>query len=135
MSLMDQLTATYGRVYEPLPIVAGRGFPQSFPFLFNGRTYYFSLYVNVAADSLNEQTSFLTLPSTEAFMVVRVEREAAAGGAGRETIFLRKVVPSVEYLVENIALVFETQRVARQNLNGQGEFGSQVTGGIAPRWV
>lgn len=66
-------------------------------------------------------------------MVLHVEREASDGS--RETIFLRKVVPELEYEAEGIALIFPQQRVARANLNGRGDFGSQVIGGIAPRWA
>jgi hypothetical protein len=130
MGLFD--TAS-GRDYAPLPLDATRGFPQSFPMLFGGRTYYFGLYVNVAAERLGDPEGVLELPAQEAFLVVRVEREEAGGG--RETIFLRKVVPGLEYECGDIALVFPAQRVARRNLNGQGDFGSAVAGGIAARWA
>jgi hypothetical protein len=49
-------------------------------------------------------------------------------------LFARKVAPELEYEFEEIALVFPFQRIARNNLNGQGAFGSQVIGGIARRW-
>lgn len=121
-----------GRTYTPLPLDATRGFPQSFPVLFGGRAYHFGLYVNAAAGRLGDAEELLELPAPDAFLVVRVEREEAGGG--RETIFLRKVVPGLEYECGDIALVFPAQRVARLNLNGQGNFGSAVAGGIAARW-
>jgi hypothetical protein len=78
-----------------------------------------------------EQISFLPLPSEQAYLVARVEREAAGGS--RETVFVRKLAPELEYEAENIALFFPRQLIARSNLNGQGDFGSQVIGGIARR--
>ncbi|HJZ79322.1 MAG TPA: hypothetical protein VKD91_03220 [Pyrinomonadaceae bacterium] len=130
---MNALVGASGRTYTPLPIDGSRGFPQSFPLLFAGRTYQFRLYVNVPAASLKDKTAVLDLPTAESFLVVQVEVESPA--ATRETQFLRKVVPDLEYEAENIALVFTRQRVAVRNLNGQGDFGSQVIGGIAPRWA
>jgi hypothetical protein len=73
------------------------------------------------------------LPAPEAFLVVRVEKDFPKGGS--DLIFLRKVAPGLIYAAGNIALTFPTQRVAVRNLNGQGAFGSQVTGGIAARWA
>lgn len=130
---MNALVAKSGRQYSPLPIDGMRGFPQSFPLLFGGRTYHFRMYVNIPAELLTDQLTFLDLPSDQAFLVVQVEHELADGT--RETIFLRKVVPSLEYEAEHLALIFPRQLVARSNLNGQGDFGSQVIGGIAPRWA
>ena len=130
---MNALTAKSGRQFTSLPIDNARGFPQSFPFLFGGRTYHFRLYANIAAALLNDKTNFIELPAPEAFLVVQVEREIAAGA--RETIFLRKVVPELEYETENIALIFPRQLVARNNLNGRGNLGSQISGGIAKRWA
>ena len=40
-----------------------------------------------------------------------------------------KVVPSLEYRVGGLGLIFPTQIVARRNLNGVGSFGSNVIGG------
>lgn len=131
---MDAPTASRRRSYTPLPIDASRGFPQTFQMLFGGQTYYFSLYVNVAAERLAATADgVLELPSEDAFLVVSVARERAGGE--RATIFRRKVVAGLEYEAGEIALVFTRQRVARRNLNGQGDFGSQVSGGIAPRWA
>ena len=142
---MDTFIAKSGRQYFPLAIDNAQGFPQSFPFLFNGQTYHFRLYVNIAASLLNDAKAFLELPMKQAFptdtffpterafLVVQVERESDA--RNRETIFLRKVIPDLEYAVENIILTFPTQRIARSNLNGQGDFGTQVIGGIAERWA
>jgi hypothetical protein len=131
--LMDLGTAKSGRRYTPLSIDTSLGFPQSFALVFEGSTYHFRLYVNIAAELLRNQTGFLPLPSEQAYLVAHVEREATSGA--RETVFVRKVTPELEYEAENIALFFPQQRIARSNLNGQGDFGSQVTGGIARRWA
>jgi len=143
---MNGITGKSGREYSPLPIDNAAGLPQSFTVLFDGRTYRFSLYVDIGAFLLEQQTGILDLPISErdpsglagrnfeeGFLVVQGEVEGADGT--RETIFLRKVVPDLEYEAENIALIFPQQRVARKNLNGQGNLGSQVTGGIARRWA
>lgn len=117
-----------------MPIDGARGFPQSFSMLFGGTTYHFRLYVNIAASRLSDEMVFLDLPdeTTQAFLVAQVERELPTGS--RETVFVRKVIPEREYEVEEIALTFGRTRVARKNLNGRGELGSQVQGGIASRW-
>jgi hypothetical protein len=130
---MVPITAKSSRQYSPLPIDNARGFPQTFPFLFQGQTYYFWLYANIPASRLNDEETFLEIPTEKAFLVVRVERDVSEGNRG--TIFLRKVVPEMEYEAEAIALTFPTQKIARQNLNGRGDFGSQVIGGIAKRWA
>jgi hypothetical protein len=209
---MDALVGASGRTYTQLPIDGSRGFPQSFPLLFEGRTYQFRLYINVSASLLNNKSNSLSysartilsspinanattitvtstasfpssipfgvriddevmivtamagtswtvtrgvdgttatphanaalvvynsaildLPFPDTFLVVQVEVQLP--DTTRQTLFLRKVVTSLEYEAENIALVFPQQRVAVSNLNGQGDFGSQVIGGIAPRWA
>ena len=121
------------RQFGPLPIDNALGFPQSFPFLFGSQIYHFKLYVNIAAEGLDGKGDPIELPSEDAFLVVRVDRELAEGT--RQTIFLRKVVPELEYEAENLVLIFPRQLVARSNLNGQGDFGSQVIGGVARRWA
>ena len=131
---MDTFTGKSGREYELLPIDSTEGFPQSFPFLFEGQNYLFRLYVNIedSALNVNEDKTFLEVPTKRAFLVVQVERELSSGN--RETIFVRKVVPELEYVAEKIAIAFPKQKIARNNLNGRGELGSEVIGGIAKRW-
>lgn len=129
---MDQLNEQLDASFTPLPINLEQGFPQSFPFLFDGRTYHFTLYANVAAHLLDARPEFLSVPTDEAFLVCRVEHELA--DTTRETIFLRKVVPRLQYEAENIKLLFSEHRIARDNLNGQGEHGTQLVGGIGRRW-
>jgi hypothetical protein len=70
----------------------------------------------------------MVLPDAQRFMVVRVDVLATDGTA--QTVFLRKVVPSLEYRAGSLGLVFPTQIVARRNLNGVGNFGSNVVGGV-----
>jgi len=131
---MDLSDAPSGRVYTALPIDETQGFPQGFSFAFNSATYFFSLYVDIQAELLAELSDDLfDLPTKTAFLVARVDIQNS--DSTRRTIFLRKLVPELEYETQDIALYFPTQTVARQNLNGQGQFGSVVTGGIAPRWA
>jgi hypothetical protein len=130
---MELETTKSGRHYTPLPIDANQGFPQSFALVFEGRTYHFRLYVNISAALLDGLEGLLPLPSEEAYMVALVERESPGGG--RETVLARKVVPELEYEAEEIAIFFPQQRIVRNNLNGQGDFGSRVIGGIATRWA
>ena len=129
---MDQLNEKLDASFTPLPINLEQGFPQSFPLLFDGRTYHFTLYANVAAHLLDARPEFINVPNEEAFLVCRVEHELT--DTTRETIFLRKVVPHLQYEAENIKLLFSEHRVARDNLNGQGEHGTQLVGGIGRRW-
>lgn len=130
---MDTLVGASERTYTPLPIDSSRGFPQAFPLVFGNRNYRFRLYVNAPATLLKDKSLILDLPTPEAFLVLQVELDLTE--VIRQPIFLRKVVPALEYAADNITLIFPQQRVAVQNLNGQGNFGSQVTGGIAPRWA
>jgi hypothetical protein len=130
---MDILTGQSGKTFLPLPINAEQGFPQSFPLLFDGRTYHFNFYVNAAAHILAKRPEFIEVPTEEAFLVLRLEREV--GDAAREVIFLRKIVPDLQYEAEELALFFTEQKIARDNLNGSGAHGTQVVGGIARRWV
>jgi len=137
---MGILAGASGRTYTTLPIDGIRGVPQSFPVIFANRNYLFRLYVNIPADRVTDKTQILDLPigkvkrdplSFDAFLVVGVDLDLSDGS--RQAIFLRKVVPGLEYEAGSIVIFFPQQRVAIQNLNGQGEFGSQITGGIAPR--
>jgi len=131
---MSVITSQSGRSYSPLPIDGALGFPQTFSSAFGGKTYHFFIYVDIEASLLSSSTkSLLQLPAGNAFLVVRVEKENRDNT--RTIIFLRKVVPDLEYVAENIVLVFPTQVVARANLNGRGDFGSVVVGGIAARWA
>jgi len=121
------------RTFTPLPIDNSSGFPQSFPLFMDGRTYHFRLYINVPVALVRDKDAVLDLPTKESFLVVQIERELA--DATRQIVFLRKVVPSLEYEVDRMVLVFPWQRVAVRNLNGQGDFGSRVSGGMAPLWA
>lgn len=131
---MATLTGSSGRTYASLPIDANAGFPQSFNFqMADGSNYRFTLYVDVDAAVLAAATAPLLLPTKTAFLVVRIETLSADGSG--QIVFLRKVSPEQEYLAEKLALIFPTQIIAQQNINGQGNFGSQVEGGIASRWA
>lgn len=125
------MTATpAGRIYSPLPVDNAAGFPQRFPFLSQGVHYQFTLYVDAPEWSLGAREEVMDLPDRHRFLVARVDVLADDGGA--RTVFLRKVVPSLEYRAGGLALVFTRQRVARRNLNGVGHFGTDIAAGVAP---
>jgi hypothetical protein len=148
---MGPLVGQSGRTYAPLPVDADQGFPQAFPVVFAGATYRFRLYVDAAPALLADKGAVLdlplpravtagaigpvafALPAPEAFLVVRVDQDQPGGGS--RLLFVRKVVPGLEYEAGAIALTFPTQLVAVKNINGRGPFGSRVTGGIAARWA
>jgi hypothetical protein len=123
------ITGASGRTYDPLPIDNAAGFPQSFPFLLNGVRYQFSAYVNVPEAALGAIDELMVLPDARRFLVIRADVVRSDGVS--QTVFLRKVVPSQEYRAGALALTFPTQIVARRNLNGVGNFGSNVIGGVA----
>jgi hypothetical protein len=118
-----------GRTYDPLPVDNTAGFPQQFPLLLNGTNYQFLLYVDVPQAALGPIDELMVLPDAQRFLVVRVDILAADGTT--QTVFLRKIVPSLEYSVRGIGLYFPTQIVARRNLNGVGSFGSNIVAGVA----
>lgn len=118
-----------GRLFDPLPIDAAAAFPQSFTLALGGVRYEFALYVNVPETALGDIDEVMSLPDSQRFLVVRIDMLAADGTP--EPVFLRKVVPSLEYRAGALALTFPTQQVARRNLNGAGNFGTQVIGGVA----
>jgi len=82
-----------------------------------------------AGDSIQFTNELMVLPDAQRFLVVRVDVLGAGGAA--QTIFLRKVVTSLEYRAGGLGLFFPTQIVARRNLNGVGSFGSNVIGGVS----
>ncbi len=123
------------RIYFQLPINAEEGFPQSFRLSFKGNVYQIVLYVNILEDGSDVPDAgtdnMYTLPKKGAFMVMRVSREDASSAT---VIFQRKLVPNCEYEAQEVSFVFRQMRIARENLNGTGTFGSSVIGGIATRW-
>jgi hypothetical protein len=123
------ITGPSGRAYDPLPIDNTAGFPQRFPLLLNGVNYQFSLYVDAPEPALGSIDELMVLPDAQRFLVVRVDVLGTDGTT--QTIFLRKIVPSLEYSVRGIGLYFPTQIVARRNLNGVGSFGSNIVAGVA----
>lgn len=123
------ITGASGRTYDALPIDNLAGFPQSFPFLLNGVRYQFAIYVDAPESALGSMDELMNLPDSQRFLVVRVDVLGADGA--QQTVFLRKVVPSLEYRAGGLALMFPTQIVSRRNLNNAGNFGSNVVGGVA----
>ena len=131
---MDLTSAPSGRSYQALPIDVTLGFPQSFSVVLGSAVYFFTLYVDIDANLLSNPTvDLFSLPQDKAFLVARVDKQNS--DSTRTTVFVRKLTLEQEYEAENIALFFPQQAVARLNLNGQGDFGSVVIGGIASRWA
>jgi hypothetical protein len=81
-----------------------------------------------AGDRIQFTNELMVLPDAQRFLVVRVDVVGTNGTA--QTVFLRKVVPSLEYRVGGLGLIFPAQIVARRNLNSAGSFGSNVIGGV-----
>lgn len=122
-------TAASGRVFDTLPIDSAAEFPQRFACVRDGVNYRFTLYVDVPETALGPIDEIMSLPDGRRFLVVRVDRIAADGSAA--PVFLRKVVPSLEYRAGPLTLAFPSQQVARRNLNGKGEFGTRIVAGVA----
>jgi len=122
------ITGPSGRGYDPLPVDNTAGFPQQFPLLLNGVNYQFSLYIDVPEAALGPIDELMVLPDAQRFLVVRADVLGTDGTT--QTIFLRKVVPSLEYRAGALGLYFPTQIIARRNLNGVGSFGSNVIAGV-----
>ena len=119
------------RSYLQLPINADDGFPQAFRLSFLEHTYQIALYVNALAGAATLPADYLyQLPAPDAFLVMTVQREDAAGPV---VIFRRKVLCDLEYEAAELAFLFRTMTVAKRNLNGIGAYGSQIVGGIAAR--
>jgi hypothetical protein len=129
MSTTGTITGASGLVYDPLPIDNAAGFPQSFPFLQNGVRYQFTVYADIPEAALGSIDEVMALPDPQRFLVVRADVVQSDGTTS--TVFLRKVVPSLEYRAGALMLTFPTQMVARRNLNAAGNFGSNVIGGVA----
>jgi hypothetical protein len=121
-------TGPSGRIYDTLPIDNTAGFPQRFPFLLNGVRYQFLLYVDVPEAALGPIDELMILPDLRRFLVVRIDIARLDGA--QQAVFLRKVVPSLEYRAGGLAIYFPTQIVARRNLNNPGNFGSNVIGRV-----
>jgi hypothetical protein len=121
------------REYLSLPVNADEGFPQSFRFVFGNSTYRISLYVTVLEDRPQTVDEIVyELPTETEYMVMTVARE---GPGEPQVIFRRRIVPDHEYEADELAFLFREVKVARQNLNGVGSFGSRITGGVTARWA
>jgi hypothetical protein len=123
------------RTYLRLPIDADQGFPQAFLLSMDERLYRITLYVNVLAEEGGSEKPddfvYEELPVAGAFMVMEAARETVDGP---DVFFRRRLVPNLEYEADELAFLFRKIKVARQNLNGIGAFGSEVIGGVAARW-
>jgi hypothetical protein len=82
-----------------------------------------------SGDKIEFSNELMALPDAQRFLVVRVDVRGADGT--QQTLFLRKVVRSLEYRAGGLMLTFPTQIVARHNLNNPGNFGSNVVGGVS----
>lgn len=121
------------RTYFQLPINPDEGFPQSFQLNFNNQVYQIMFYVNALETEEPRPDDYIyDLPEAGAYMVMHAARQTPEG---LQVIFQRKLVLNLEYEAAEVAFLFRTIRVAKQNLNGVGAFGSQVIGGIGARWA
>lgn len=118
------------RSFEPLPIDNSGGLPQSFNYVRDGVRYAFTLYVSIPERALGAMDEIMKLPDDKhRFLVVRVDSFAADGS--NRTVFLRKVVTSLQYRAGGLVLRFPVQEVARRNLNGIGKFGTNIVAEVA----
>lgn len=129
---MEQASELAGLTYLALPVNGDEGFPQTFRLALNNQIYQLLFYVNIQEEvvAMAPDTFIFDLPAPGAFLVLRLSRESAAAP---QVIFQRKLVVNLPYAAAELALRFTTLRVAKQNLNGAGAFGSQVVGGITAR--
>lgn len=126
---MAQASSATDLSFLALPINADDGFPQAFRLAFNSQVYQLLFYVNIQEEivAAAPDSFVFDLPAPGAFMVLRLSRESATAPL---VIFQRKLVANLTYTTPELALRFSALRVAKQNLNGAGSFGSQVMGGI-----
>lgn len=126
------MTTTLHYPYLRLPIDADQGFPQAVRISLGERIYVLSIYVNVTDEALLREPDPLQLPCQGAFLALEVSTEEAEG---IRILLRRKLVPDLEYVADELALVFTELAVHPLNLNGAGAHGSSVVGGVAPRWA
>lgn len=132
-----------GLQFFQLPIVEDQGLPQAFSCDIGAKSYDFALYANLdvlASDppetvyDLSSAASSRQPLSPRGFLVLRV---VAAGPAGPQVIFLRKLVPEPQlvHYGGDLAVKLLRATVARGNLNGSGHYGTQIVIGAAQRWA
>jgi hypothetical protein len=118
------------RTFDPLPIDNGSGLPQSFGYVRDGVRYLIALYASIPEDALGAMDEIMALPDNkDRYLIVRVDAFATDGAS--TTVFLRKVVPSLVYRAGGLVLRFPMQTLARGNLNGIGNFGTNIVGEVA----
>jgi hypothetical protein len=118
------------RTFDPLPIDNTSGLPQSFGYVRDGVRYLIALYASIPENALGTINEIMSLPDDkDRYLVVRVDAFSANGAS--MTVFLRKVVPSLFYRAGGLVLHFPVQKLARGNLNGIGNFGTNIVGEVA----
>ena len=131
------------RQFLQLPANPDQGLPQRFTFVLAGRRYEATLYANLSIAEQDPLTTLYDLSSPRdvtvpqeppGFLVLRIDRR---DDTGMTTVFLRKVVPEdgLEHVASDLIIKVRRAVIARGNLGGQGRYGSNLTLGVAPRWV
>jgi hypothetical protein len=126
------MTDDYRYRYLRLPVDPDEGFPQAFRLILGRGAYTIRLYPTITDDAVLRAGKPLTLPCSEAFLVMTVTRE---GPGPARTILRRKLVPAHEYEADELAFVFRTMVLDPRNLNRAGAFGSQIEAGVTARWA
>jgi len=125
---MDLSTAPSGRAYTALPIDPTQRVPHRRFHCFQHSYLRIFLICDIGAAALAESSDELfNLPSENAFLVARVDTQIL-------TVRAQPFLFESWYLSSNTwratsRFFFPQQTVARENLNGQGEFGSVVIEG------
>ncbi len=132
-----------GLQFFQLPVIEDQGLPQAFSCDIGSRSYDFALYANLDVPASDPPETVYDLSSAAAavipasppgFLVLRV---VAAGLAGSQVIFLRKLVPEPQlvHYGGDLAIKLLKATIARGNLNGSGHYGTQIVMGAAQRWA
>ena len=135
---MDPFQLPSGRTYQPLPLAPDASFPARIPTSAAGQSILVLLYASIAAERFETDEAVLPLDGPDAYLVMRVALDPP--DAPRRTLLIRKVALNVEYDCGPVFITFpgaphveDNLRVARLNLNGTGQHGTRIVGGIAPR--
>jgi hypothetical protein len=129
--------------FVQLPVDPDQGLPQAISSTLGSVRYDFGIYANIDAPEDDPPETLYDLASPgpsqrpaapPGHLVLRVVRP---GPTGPSVILLRKLVPEPDLVHYGAELAFKVTRavIARGNLNGRGQFGSQVLVGVAQRWA
>jgi hypothetical protein len=122
--------------FAPLPIVGDQGLPQVFNCDIGDASFDFGVYANlaVAEDDPPGTRYDLASPDAPGYLVLRVVHQHETGP---RVVLLRRLVaePDLVHEAGPLAVRMTRARIARGNLNGTGNFGTQITIEVARRWA